>query len=392
MSGPITCLVTIHGIGFQQPPRDGAPGYADHLHANLATQLATLSDDPQRLSWQTAPSVPIYVRSRFAAADGTREQALARLGRWTDVSRSFIDVTDAPLVKGGASVAHVALVYSEIEDLMGSQPEATAETFFKGIVEFGHYGSVLSTLRSVLLDAKAAWFPPEHDPTTAGGSSGSSLKPRTDVVGTKHTWGLWPHHETASEPTGIVRTIRQVEDDVCAYVSRNDLRERVRSFVRDALLRLAARDDVGSLVLNTHSNGTVIGFDVLRDMPLPSVGKVRTLITAGSPLRKYAELFSWGHEVGSLSAVGQWRNYFDPRDPVADPLAHPVGWTEGQPFDLTKLKQFVARPPDVATAVPVLIDDVQVDNIHHSSGGGLQAHNYWDNCEDFIQELAKALT
>jgi hypothetical protein len=381
-------LVTIHGIGFQQAPRQGGPGYADDLHAALALQLPGLSDDPQRQPWQTAPSVPIYVQSRFPAADGTREQGLARLGRWTDADRTSIDATSALLVTGDSTVAHVALVYSEIEDL-GPQPEATAETLLKGLLEHGHYGSVLSTLRTVLIDAKTAWLPPEHDPAKPGGSS---LRPRADT-GDAHLFPrLWPHHDNPSEPMGILGTIRQVEDDVCGYVCRNDLRERVRSFVRDALLRLIARDDVGSLVLNTHSNGTVIGFDVLRDMPVRSVAKVRTLITAGSPLRKYAELFSWGHEVGSVSAVGQWRNYFDPQDPVADPLAHPIGWTQGQPFDLAKLAQFVAWPPDATTPLAVPIDDLQVDNVHHSSGGGLQAHDYWDNSVDFIPELVKTLS
>jgi hypothetical protein len=31
----ITCIVTIHGIGFQQPPASGVVGYADHLHRHL---------------------------------------------------------------------------------------------------------------------------------------------------------------------------------------------------------------------------------------------------------------------------------------------------------------------------------------------------------------------
>lgn len=35
MVSHVTCLVTIHGVGFQQPPEDGVPGYADDLHRFL---------------------------------------------------------------------------------------------------------------------------------------------------------------------------------------------------------------------------------------------------------------------------------------------------------------------------------------------------------------------
>ena len=37
--GKVICLVTLHGIGFQQPPQPelGIAGYADDLHQNLST-------------------------------------------------------------------------------------------------------------------------------------------------------------------------------------------------------------------------------------------------------------------------------------------------------------------------------------------------------------------
>jgi hypothetical protein len=33
------CILTIHGIGFQQPPGHGVAGYADQLHEKLAAGL-----------------------------------------------------------------------------------------------------------------------------------------------------------------------------------------------------------------------------------------------------------------------------------------------------------------------------------------------------------------
>lgn len=390
MAARTTCLVTIHGIGFQEPPREGVAGYADGLHARLAGQLPELSDDPLKQSWQTGASVPVYVQSTYPAKGGTREQGLARLGRWTDTSKTSIDVANAPLVTEGRSVAHVALVYANLEDL-GHQGEAAVQTLMEAMAEHGHYNSVLSTLRTVLLDAATAMAPHHAGPAQ---DADHGVKPRTDVAkpGLIHRiTGLWGHHESGAEPTGIVGTLRQVEDDICAYVCRNDARERVRSFVREALLRLAARDDIDALVLNTHSNGTVIGFDTLRELPASAAGRVRAFMTAGSPLRKYAELFAWGHEVGSICAAGRWDNYFDARDPVADPLAHPVGWREGEPYDATKFKPFVSWPSDAAEEAPFPITDHQVDNVQHSSGGGLQAHDYWANTTEYIPALVSAL-
>jgi hypothetical protein len=39
---PKLCVLTVHGIGFQQPPHHGLPGYADVLHGNLAPDLGDL--------------------------------------------------------------------------------------------------------------------------------------------------------------------------------------------------------------------------------------------------------------------------------------------------------------------------------------------------------------
>jgi hypothetical protein len=394
--GGVTCMVTIHGIGFQEPPRpphDSYPetaGYADGLHANLAAQLSSLSDDPRRQAWQSAQSVPIYVCSQF---QGSREQGLERLGKWVDkFGAGSIDTSDALRVAGDGAVAHVALVYSKLEDL-GPQPEATAETFFKGLAEHRHYGSIASSLHTVLLDVLAAHRTSQQAPPDQPAGAAWSLKPRTDTGGRRHLLGRLSKKEPdPTKPAGMLGTLLQVEDDVCAYVCRNDLRERIRSFVRAALLRIVAREDVASVVVNSHSNGTVIGFDMLRNFPAPSLAKVETFLTAGSPLRKYAELFTWGFEVGNLRLIKNWANYFDPHDPVADPLAHEVGWTNNAVGPAKDFDHFVSLPAAAITVARFNPEDVQVDNLRNSGGGGLQAHNYWDNRSEFIASLAKRLS
>jgi hypothetical protein len=40
---------------------------------------------------------------------------------------------------------------------------------------------------------------------------------------------------------------------------------------------------------------------------------------------------------------------------------------------------FVVHDPDTGAETPMPVSDVQVDNVRDSRGGGLRAHNYWDN-------------
>ena len=46
---------------------------------------------------------------------------------------------------------------------------------------------------------------------------------------------------------------------------------------------------------------------------------------------------------------------------------------------------------DDGKQVPVPVTDIEVNNLEKSSGGGLQAHNYWDNKEQFITQIAELL-
>src|SRR5260370_7901855 len=119
MASSITCLVTLHGIGFEEPPqpRFKNSGYADVLHGHLKKCLDTmLSDDPNREREQRGENGGIYVESRWLTATGiaSREEGLKRLGSWSE-DRQLIETKDAPLVANGECVSHVALVYSNLE-------------------------------------------------------------------------------------------------------------------------------------------------------------------------------------------------------------------------------------------------------------------------------------
>ena len=79
----ITCIVTIHGIGFEQPPGKDVAGYADDLHAHLYEHFGDLlSDDPNKQVYQHRQSVPIYVQSSYPPSSSktrSREEGMKRL-------------------------------------------------------------------------------------------------------------------------------------------------------------------------------------------------------------------------------------------------------------------------------------------------------------------------
>jgi hypothetical protein len=378
------CVLTVHGIGFQQPPTDSAAGYADVLHENLSDGLqalgGSLGNDPQR---EPGPFGPVYVMS---AKPGTRdhEWGLKRLGTWRGDS---IDVIGMPLADGDEPIAHVALVYSSLEGVSPGIGRGAGAVTEAGLM-LGHYASVVGALRLVVGDAWAAL----HE--GGGGAApvpSPSLRPRDDALTARqHHLAALLHRKPAS--SGALGVVRTLEDDVVAYVCRNDLRESIRRFIAEALRRLLARPDVAGVVVNAHSQGTVGSFDVLRLYPSDSLAGVRGFVTAGSPLRKYADLFSWGNNSGGLQSI-TWLNFWDEKDPVADPLSPPDAWHYGGPPDSPppgELGLFYALDGD-GKQVPVTVTDIEVNNLENSSGGGLQAHNYWDNKEQFITQLAGLL-
>ena len=372
-------LVTIHGIGFQQRP--SAPntqdGYADSFHAALGRQLPTgmLGEDPNR------PSGPVYVESSWPPGTDKTEPGLARLGTWTG---NTVDVTNASLVRGEASVAHVALVYSRLEE----QSEDTIALLGLGLLGgsgISHYATVGSIIRMAFRDVRAMHVQP--------GASTASLTPRESASDHRGFLSRLFHHPSPAssspaanaEPTS---TFRQVQDDIAAYVVRNEHRERVRAFVRDAVSRIMARPDVTGVIVNGHSNGCVMAFDFLAAMSPPQAPRVRAVITSGCPLRKYVDFMDWGTDARSLGLVqaNRWTNFYDEADPVADPMQPPATWkrddTDGGPG------LFVRYDPVSGQQSNVAVKDIKVDNVGAHVGGGLPAHNYWDNVGGFVTPVA----
>jgi hypothetical protein len=394
LGGRSVVLVTVHGIGFEQPAViGGAPGYADALHAHLREELPQeLGDDPNR-----PERGPVYVCSEF---NGSSRLGLGRLDAGN------------PLAPVG-SIAHVALVY------VRSQPVKprigpVLQTLVRGALSVRRYATWSRLIKLLLADTRAllhkrgAAATPGSGPLAdgTGALSVSSLRPRVDDTS---PYGPRRGEVPFTKQPSLSEVVRALALDVATYVELNEVRERVRGFIQSALIAVLDRDDVDAVVINAHSQGTVACWDVLCRLPFrewqrepnPRPQKLCQLITAGSPIRKYVDLVAWGQLVGELSALlGEqgsrlgWTNFWDRRDPVADPLDPAQAWQPGQDPESGREKDdglLLARDPEGPDRRHVKVTDELVDNVAHSLGGGLRAHNYWDNLSEFVTPVATLL-
>lgn len=120
--------------------------------------------------------------------------------------------------------------------------------------------------------------------------------------------------------------IESFMDDVAFYLDDDALRDEVVALVRDGVERAAGEH--GSVVLVTHSLGTVVGYDLFD--ALPESTPVELWVTAGSPLGLpvvQRNLRPRGGPVprpGPRRATGEvpWLNAYDVRDVVS--LIHPL--------------------------------------------------------------------
>ena len=139
--------------------------------------------------------------------------------------------------------------------------------------------------------------------------------------------------------------------DVANYVARNGVRTGVQSVLHAALGEAHAADGATALMLVSHSQGTVIAYDVLRQAG-PNYPALQTWITMGSPLRKYfAFPLEWGRRQFGMPAGLRWLNLYDAEDIVGKDLAGAVDWTDPTP------------------------EDRLVDNVSNAA----DAHDHWHN-------------
>src|SRR5712691_7081387 len=151
----VTVIVTIHGIGFQVPPKDDIriAGYADRLHDHLSTALGDmLGDDPGRGEGVRGP---VYVHSQWPPGSRKIEKGIERLGSWEQgVRPGRVDPANALLVDRNQQIAHVALVYANLEEkisALGPLGLLTEMSLFR----LGNYSGILGLGGRLAQDIRA---------------------------------------------------------------------------------------------------------------------------------------------------------------------------------------------------------------------------------------------
>lgn len=176
---------------------------------------------------------------------------------------------------------------------------------------------------------------------------------------------LNPTKIIAKLKTGTVKAADSA-NDVANYVTNNSVRAQIQHSLSDKLFKLHARYPKASLILGSHSQGTIISYDVLRltGFGLP---RLKTWVTMGSPLGWYLNLLRWGDDPLSIQAEMSWLNFYDDEDRIGRDLARLVTWPAPVPRD------------------------VNVDN----KGKGLDPHDHWHNpdvVERFFQLIRRCVT
>lgn len=178
----------------------------------------------------------------------------------------------------------------------------------------------------------------------------------------------------------LLVTVHDLVQEVGGYLGSPGFREQVVAGLRRVLAEAAGAGQ--TVVLNSHSLGSVVTFDALRE-PIANL-RVARWFTLGSPLWLFGGVFGWWtRQAESFGVINQdlaaggngawWVNRYDIRDPVAGAL-----------HDLLA--------PILPAAELARLVDVPTDNIGSAgslTGDPLKAHDYWDN-DQVVSDLAYA--
>ncbi len=158
----------------------------------------------------------------------------------------------------------------------------------------------------------------------------------------------------------IAQVVSTLASQIAGYLFNPEVHAQVQARMCEGLDQAAKLGD--SIVIASHSLGTVVAFDALR--AVAEHYQISAWFTFGCPLPILRGLGQRGPELGAITAQGvkEWLNFYDTTDPVSNPV--------GPWFPLPGY-----RPRDVFVDV----------------GPGLPAsHDYFNNGE-CLQALADAL-
>ncbi len=158
--------------------------------------------------------------------------------------------------------------------------------------------------------------------------------------------------------------------DLSRYYEEEGIRNQLRNELKETLV--PALEKGTRTMLISHSMGTIIAYDVLRELGISNpTFRLPHLITIGSPLGLPHVVHKIQQEWGTVrtpSIVEKWSNFADRRDPVA--------------ADIRLRDDFKANSRDIRARDDLVINDY--GGIHHKSYGYLRAPEVTEAIARFI--------
>lgn len=152
-------------------------------------------------------------------------------------------------------------------------------------------------------------------PASAGGAA---TKGRATLISGKATRGKATFTGTARGLTDLPVAVTDAASDVIRYLFDGKMQKSIRNRLAQVLDKATADD--AEIILVSHSLGTVVAFDVLREQ----AGRypIKRFVTMGSPLRKLATTGIHPADLGAITTqtIPFWRNLYDNTDFVADAI------------------------------------------------------------------------
>jgi pimeloyl-ACP methyl ester carboxylesterase len=117
----------------------------------------------------------------------------------------------------------------------------------------------------------------------------------------------------------VAAAFSAITRQVSVYMFNRNLATEIQNCVVEALEQAMANYD--DIVFVSHSLGSVIAFDVLREMG-ERYNKISSWFTTGCPLGKLRRIGMRGDDLGGITPqnVARWYNIYDSTDLIADAL------------------------------------------------------------------------
>ena len=153
-----------------------------------------------------------------------------------------------------------------------------------------------------------------------------------DAAGGVAGFGIPDFGQVVAHLKGGAVSAADQANDIANYTLRNGVRAQILHELTKTLFDVSAEYPNAEIILGSHSQGTIVSYDVLRQVG-SRLPQLKVWVTMGCPLGWYYNQGGWGRDLLSISATLTWLNWFDDQDKVGKALQGLVDWVAPRPQD-----------------------------------------------------------